>query len=230
MSLPFNIAIDGHSSCGKSTISKAVASKYSMRYVDTGAMYRAVTLFCMENNMISNKEVKLNLLLSEIDNITINFVFNSETKLSETILNGRNVEQIIRGFKVSDNVSVVAQIQQVREKLIALQQEIGRQGNVVMDGRDIGTKVFPDAKLKLFVTADAVIRAQRRYDELKKKGEKVTFEQVLDNLTLRDEHDTKRKINPLIQADDAILINNSNLSIEKQNILIDNLITNILGK
>jgi cytidylate kinase len=230
MSLPFNIAIDGHSSCGKSTISKAVASKYSMRYVDTGAMYRAVTLFCMENNMISNKEVKLNLLLSEIDNITINFVFNVETKLSETILNGKNVEQIIRGFKVSDNVSVVAQIQQVREKLITLQQEIGRQGNVVMDGRDIGTKVFPDAKLKLFVTADAVIRAQRRYDELNKKGEKVTFEQVLGNLTLRDEHDTKRKINPLIQADDAILINNSNLSIEKQNILIDNLITNILGK
>ena len=230
MSLPFNIAIDGHSSCGKSTISKAVASKYSMRYVDTGAMYRAVTLFCMENNMISNKEVKLNLLLSEIDNITINFVFNAETKLSETILNGKNVEQTIRGFKVSDNVSVVAQIQQVREKLITLQQEIGRQGNVVMDGRDIGTKVFPDAKLKLFVTADAVIRAQRRYDELKKKGEKVTFEQVLDNLTLRDDHDTKRKINPLIQADDAILINNSNLSIEKQNILIDDLITNILGK
>jgi cytidylate kinase len=207
-----------------------VASKYGMRYVDTGAMYRAVTLFCMENNMISNKEVKLNLLLSEIDNITINFVFNAETKLSETILNGRNVEQIIRGFKVSDNVSVVAQIQQVREKLITLQQEIGRQGNVVMDGRDIGTKVFPDAKLKLFVTADAVIRAQRRYDELKKKGEKVTFEQVLDNLTLRDGHDTKRKINPLIQADDAILINNSNLSIEKQNALIDNLITNILSK
>ena len=230
MSLPFNIAIDGHSSCGKSTISKAVASKYGMRYVDTGAMYRAVTLFCMENNMISNKEVKLNLLLAAIDNITINFVFNVETKLSETILNGKNVEQIIRGFKVSDNVSVVAQIQQVREKLITLQQEIGRQGNVVMDGRDIGTKVFPDAKLKLFITADAEIRAQRRYDELKKKGEKVTFEQVLDNLTLRDEHDTKRKINPLIQADDAILINNSNLSIEKQNILIDNLITNILSK
>jgi cytidylate kinase len=230
MSLPFNIAIDGHSSCGKSTISKAVASKYGMRYVDTGAMYRAVTLFCMQNNMISNKEVKLNLLLSEIDNITINFVFNSETKLSETILNGKNVEQIIRGFKVSHNVSVVAQIQQVREKLITLQQEIGRQGNVVMDGRDIGTKVFPDAKLKLFVTADAVIRAQRRYDELKKKGEKVTFEQVLDNLTLRDDHDTKRKINPLIQAKDAILIDNSNLSIEKQNIVIDNLITNVLNK
>ena len=176
MSLPFNIAIDGHSSCGKSTISKTVASKYGMRYVDTGAMYRAVTLFCMQNNIISNKEINLNLLLSAIDDIAINFVFNHETKLSETILNGKNVEQIIRGFRVSDNVSVVAQIQQVRKKLITLQQKIGVQGNVVMDGRDIGTKVFPDAKLKLFVTADAVIRAQRRYDELERKGEKVTFD------------------------------------------------------
>ncbi len=230
MSLPFNIAIDGHSSCGKSTISKMVASKYGMRYVDTGAMYRAVTLFCMENSIISNKQIKMNLLLESIDNITINFVFNSETNLSETILNGKNVEQIIRGFIVSDNVSVVAQIKQVREKLITLQQEIGRQGNVVMDGRDIGTKVFPDAKLKLFITADAVIRAQRRYDELKMKGEKVTFEQVLSNLSLRDNHDSRRKINPLIQADDAILIDNSNLSIDNQNALIDDLITNILSK
>jgi cytidylate kinase len=230
MSLPFNIAIDGHSSCGKSTISKAVASKYGMRYIDTGAMYRAVTLFCLENNIIFNKEIKLNLLLSSIDNITINFVFNTKTKLSETILNGRNVEQIIRGFKVSDNVSVVAQIQQVREKLITLQQEIGKHLNVVMDGRDIGTIVFPDAKLKLFVTADSVIRAQRRYDEMKRKGEKVTFEQVLENLTLRDHHDTKREINPLIQANDAILIDNSNLSIKNQNALIDDLITNILSK
>ena len=230
MSLPFNIAIDGHSSCGKSTIAKTIASKHGMRYVDTGAMYRAVTLYCMENSIISNKEIKMNLLLEVIDNITINFVFNSETNLSETILNGKNVEQIIRGFKVSNNVSLVAQIKQVREKLITLQQQIGKQCNVVMDGRDIGTMVFPDAKLKLFVTADALIRAQRRHDELKVKGEKVTFEQVFSNLTLRDDHDTKRKINPLIQADDAILIDNSNLSIEKQNALIDNLITNILSK
>ena len=230
MSLPFNIAIDGHSSCGKSTISKAVASKYGMRYIDTGAMYRAVTLFCMENNIISNKEIKLNLLIEEIDNITINFIFNSETKLSETILNGKNVEQIIRGFNVSDNVSVVAQIQQVRDKLIALQQEIGSDKNVVMDGRDIGTKVFPDAKLKLFVTADVEIRAKRRYSELKRKGEKVTFEQVLANLTLRDDHDMNRIINPLVQADDATLIDNSNLSINEQNNLIDNFIINILSK
>ena len=230
MSLPFNIAIDGHSSCGKSTISKAVASKYGMRYIDTGAMYRAVTYFCMENNIISNKEIKLNLLLSVIDDVSINFVFNTETKLSETILNGKNVEQVIRGFKVSDNVSIVAKIQQVRAKLIALQQEIGRHGNVVMDGRDIGTKVFPDAKLKLFVTADALVRAQRRYDELQRNGENVTFEQVLRSLKLRDHHDTKREINPLIKADDALLIDNSNLSIEKQNALIDGMITNILSE
>tara|TARA_B100000780_G_scaffold36968_1_gene23026 strand:- start:187 stop:879 length:693 start_codon:yes stop_codon:yes gene_type:complete len=230
MSLPFNIAIDGHSSCGKSTISKVVASKYGMRYVDTGAMYRAVTLFCMENNIISNKEIKLNLLIDEIDNIKINFIFNADTKRSETILNGKNVEQIIRGFKVSDNVSVVSQISQVRDKLITLQQEIGKQGNTVMDGRDIGTKVFPDAKLKLFVTADPEIRAKRRFDELKIKGEKVTFEQVFANLTLRDDHDMNRIINPLIQADDAILIDNSNLSINEQNNLINDFIINILNK
>jgi len=230
MSLPFNIAIDGHSSCGKSTISKVVASKYGMRYVDTGAMYRAVTLFCMENNIISNKEIKLKLLIDEIDNIKINFIFNADTKRSETILNGKNVEQIIRGFKVSDNVSVVSQISQVRDKLITLQQEIGKQGNTVMDGRDIGTKVFPDAKLKLFVTADPEIRAKRRFDELKIKGEKVTFEQVFANLTLRDDHDMNRIINPLIQADDAILIDNSNLSINEQNNLINDFIINILNK
>ena len=230
MSLPFNIAIDGHSSCGKSTIAKAVASKYGMRYIDTGAMYRAVTLYCMRNNIITNKDVNLASLVVELDKITINFVFNAETKKSETILNGENVEQIIRGFEVSDNVSIVAQIQQVREKLIALQQEIGKQCNVVMDGRDIGTKVFPDAKLKLFVTASAEIRAQRRYDELKKKGEKVTFEEVLGSLTLRDDHDTNREINPLLQAKDAILIDNSELSIQKQNALIDDLITNKLSE
>jgi len=230
MSLPFNIAIDGHSSCGKSTIAKAVASKYGMRYIDTGAMYRAITLYCMRNDIITNKEVDLSMLISKLDKITIDFAFNAATKQSETILNGENVEQIIRGFEVSDNVSIVAQIQQVREKLIASQQEIGRQGNVVMDGRDIGTKVFPDAKLKLFVTASAEIRAQRRYDELQIKGEKVTFEDVLGNLTLRDDHDTNREINPLVQAKDAILIDNSELSIQKQNALIDDLITTKLSE
>ena len=171
MSLPFNIAIDGHSSCGKSTIAKAVASKYGMRYIDTGAMYRSVTLYCMRNKIITDKEVDLSKLVAELDNITINFAFNAVTKKSETILNGENIEQIIRGFEVSDNVSIIAQIQQVREKLITLQQEIGKAKNVVMDGRDIGTKVFPDARLKLFVTASSEIRAQRRYDELVANGD-----------------------------------------------------------
>jgi cytidylate kinase len=229
MSLPFNIAIDGHSSCGKSTIAKAVASKYGMRYIDTGAMYRSVTLYCMRNKIITDKEVDLSKLVAELDNITINFAFNAVTKKSETILNGENIEQIIRGFEVSDNVSIIAQIQQVREKLIALQQEIGKGKNVVMDGRDIGTKVFPDARLKLFVTASSEIRAQRRYDELVKKEEGITYKEVLGNLTQRDNHDMNREINPLVQAKDAILIDNSELSIKKQNDLIDNLIETKLG-
>ena len=229
MSLPFNIAIDGHSSCGKSTIAKAVASKYGMRYIDTGAMYRAVTLFCMCNTIIINKEVDLVKLLNVLDKIIINFEFNTKTKRSETILNGKNVEQIIRGLEVSDNVSIVAQIQQVREKLITLQQEIGKGKNVVMDGRDIGTKVFPDARLKLFVTASAEIRAQRRYNELVKKEKGITYKEVLGNLTQRDNHDMNREINPLLQAKDAILIDNSELSIKTQNDLINNLIETKLG-
>ena len=213
MSLPFNIAIDGHSSCGKSTIAKAVASKYGMRYIDTGAMYRSVTLYCMRNKIITDKEVDLSKLVAELDNITINFAFNAVTKKSETILNGENIEQIIRGFEVSDNVSIIAQIQQVREKLITLQQEIGKGKNVVMDGRDIGTKVFPNARLKLFVTASVGIRAQRRYDELVKTEGETTYKDVLNNLIKRDHHDTNREINPLVQAKDAILIDNSELSI-----------------
>jgi CMP/dCMP kinase len=229
MSLPFNIAIDGHSSCGKSTIAKAVASKYGMRYIDTGAMYRSVTLYCMRNKIITDKEVDLSKLVAELDNIVINFAFNAVTKKSETILNGKNVEQIIRGLEVSDNVSIIAQIQQVREKLITLQQEIGKGKNVVMDGRDIGTKVFPNARLKLFVTASVGIRAQRRYDELVKTEGETTYKDVLNNLIKRDHHDTNREINPLVQAKDAVLIDNSELSIKKQNDLIDNLIETKLG-
>ena len=229
MSLPFNIAIDGHSSCGKSTIAKAVASKYGMRYIDTGAMYRSVTLYCMRNKIIIDKEVDLSKLVAELDNIVINFAFNAVTKKSETILNGKNVEQIIRGLEVSDNVSIIAQIQQVREKLITLQQEIGKGKNVVMDGRDIGTKVFPNARLKLFVTASVGIRAQRRYDELVKTEGETTYKDVLNNLIKRDHHDTNREINPLVQAKDAVLIDNSELSIKKQNDLIDNLIETKLG-
>ncbi len=224
MSLTFNIAIDGHSSCGKSTIAQSIAQKYGMRYIDTGAMYRAITLYFMRKDIIKNKQVDFALLSDSLDEITINFQFNSELKKSETFLNNENVESIIRGFEVSDNVSIIAQIKEVREKLILLQKAIGKSKNVVMDGRDIGTKVFPDARLKLFVTAKAEIRAQRRFDELKVKGERVTFDEILQNLNERDEHDTNREINPLLQAEDAILIDNSALSIQDQNDLIDNLI------
>ena len=224
MSLLFNIAIDGHSSCGKSTIAKSIANKYGMRYIDTGAMYRAVTLYCMRNGIIKNQIVNLSHLLKSLNKISINFVFNSLTNESETILNGENLESLIRGIEVSDNVSIIAQIKEVREKLITLQKEIGKSKNVVMDGRDIGTKVFPNAKLKLFVTARAEIRAKRRYDELIKSGDNVSFKEILKNLNDRDSHDENRKINPLLQAKDAVLIDNSDLSILDQNILIEDLI------
>ena len=224
MGLNFNIAIDGHSSCGKSTIAKSIAQKYGMRYIDTGAMYRAIALFCMRNNIIKNKVVNHNSLLLSLEQMSINFKFNSETKQSETFLNDENVENLIRGIEVSENVSIVAQIKEVRDKLIAIQQEIGKAKNVVMDGRDIGTKVFPDAKLKLFVTASAKIRAKRRYDELVKKGDDVSFEDILENINKRDSYDTNRKINPLIKANDAVLIDNSNLSIDDQNNKIDKII------
>ena len=224
MSLPFNIAIDGHSSCGKSTIARSIAEKYGMRYIDTGAMYRAITLYCMRNKIIQNKEVDLGLLQNSLDEITINFEYNSDLKKSETFLNNENVEDLIRGIEVSENVSIIAQIKEVREKLILLQQEIGKSKNVVMDGRDIGTVVFPNAKLKLFVTASSEVRAKRRFDELVIKGDIVSFDEVFGNLNQRDEHDTNRKINPLIMAKDAVLIDNTDLSIAEQNSKIDKLI------
>ena len=226
MSLPFNIAIDGHSSCGKSTIAKSIANKYGMRYIDTGAMYRAITLYCMRHDIINNQLVQSDKLFKSLNDVSIAFEFNTITGESETILNTENVEDLIRGIEVSDNVSIIAQIKQVRDKLIILQQEIGRSKNVVMDGRDIGTKVFPDAKLKLFVTARPEIRAKRRYDELIQKGNDVSFYEILKSLNSRDAYDISRAINPLLRAKDAVLIDNSDLSIKDQNILIENLINN----
>ena len=224
MSLQFNIAIDGHSSCGKSTIAKSIAKKYRMRYIDTGAMYRAITLYCLRHGIIKDKLVNLEKLLNSLDHISINFDFNTITNDSATILNSENVEGLIRGLEVSDNVSIIAQIKQVREKLILLQQKIGLSKNVVMDGRDIGTIVFPNAKLKLFVTARPEIRAKRRYDELISKGYNVAFSTILNNINDRDKHDINRKINPLVEAKDAVLIDNSDLSIKDQNIMIEGLI------
>jgi len=227
MSFPFNIAIDGYSSCGKSTIAKSIAERYGMRYIDTGAMYRAITLYCMRNNIIKDKKIDIEMLRPFLKDICIDFKFNSKTKKSETFLNNENVEDVIRGIDVSNNVSIIAQIKEIREKLIFLQKEIGKFKNVVMDGRDIGTKVFPDARLKLFVTAKAKIRAERRYQELKKKGHDVNFNEILRNLNDRDQNDVNRDINPLLKAKDAILIDNSDLSIQDQNILIDTIINNI---
>ena len=224
MGLSFNIAIDGHSSCGKSTIAKNIASKYGMYYIDTGAMYRAITLYFMRKGIVQNQQLYTRDLLMCINDVSIDFEFDVVKNESQTILNGENVERYIRGMQVSNNVSIIAQIKEVREKLISIQQEFAKSNNVVMEGRDIGTKVIPEAKLKLFITASIDIRAQRRYNELFKKGDDISLEQVLKNINDRDSYDINRSINPLIQAKDAVLIDNTDLSFEDQEILIDNLI------
>jgi cytidylate kinase len=227
MSLFFNIAIDGHSSCGKSTIAKSIARKYKMRYIDTGAMYRAVTLYCMREKIIDNSIIDTDKLLEKIDNLNIDFRYNTNLQKSETFLNNQNVEDLIRGIDVSENVSNIAKIKEVRSKLVSLQKRMGLNKNVVMDGRDIGTKVFPDAKLKLFITAKVEVRAQRRYNELVDKGERVNYSEVLKNINTRDFNDSNREFNPLVKSDDAILIDNSHISINDQNILIEDLINKI---
>jgi len=227
MSLFFNIAIDGHSSCGKSTIAKSIARKYKMRYIDTGAMYRAVTLYCMREKIIDNSIIDTDKLLEKIDNLNIDFRYNTNLQKSETFLNNENVEDLIRGIDVSENVSNIAKIKEVRSKLVSLQKKMGLNKNVVMDGRDIGTKVFPDAKLKLFITAKVEVRAKRRYAELVDKGERVNYSEVLKNINSRDFNDSNREFNPLVKSDDALLIDNSHISINDQNILIEDLINKI---
>jgi len=226
MNNKINIAIDGHSSCGKSTIAKAISKKYKMKYIDTGAMYRAITLFCLQNEILKDGEIDLNLLKEELPKIDVRFEYNQDKQLSETFLNDENIESKIRGLEISENVSIIAKIQMVREKLVVLQQSIGVEGDVVMDGRDIGTKVFPDAKLKFFVTADVNIRAMRRWEELRLK-EDIDFYMVLQNLKMRDENDSNRDINPLKKAEDAILIDNSEISVLEQNKFIFSIIDKV---
>ncbi|MBT7727165.1 MAG: (d)CMP kinase [Flavobacteriales bacterium] len=226
MSKKINIAIDGHSSCGKSTIAKSISQKFQMRYIDTGAMYRAITLFCLQNNLISEGIVNNEGLKKHLDSINLGFEYNSENKVSETFLNGENIENKIRGLQVSENVSFVAKLPFVRKKLVVLQQEIGKEKNVVMDGRDIGTKVFPDAEIKFFVTADVKIRAKRRFEEMNSKD--VSFDLILNNLKMRDENDTSRETNPLRMAEDAVLIDNSEKSLEQQNIFVFSEIEKVL--
>ena len=225
-----NIAIDGHSSCGKSTIAKAIAQKFGMRYIDTGAMYRAITLYCIENNIIDKYGVDLEKLDFSLNNIKVSFEYNIEFGTAETYLNDRNVEKIIRNHYVSSYVSVISQIEMVRGKLVVLQKEIGKKKGVVMDGRDIGTKVFPDAELKFFVTATSIIRAERRFGEMLEKNEEVNFDAVLSNILERDEMDSNRKINPLRIAKDAIIINNSEMTKEKQHNKIFCIIRDYINK
>ncbi len=226
MSKKINIAIDGHSSCGKSTIAKSISQKFQMRYIDSGAMYRAITLFCLQNNLIYEGIVNNEGLKKHLESINLGFEYNSENKVSETFLNGENIENKIRGLQVSENVSFVAKLPFVRKKLVVLQQEIGKEKNVVMDGRDIGTKVFPDAEIKFFVTADVQIRAKRRFEEMNSKD--VSFDQILNNLKMRDENDTRRDTNPLKMAEDAILIDNSDKSLEQQNNFVFSKIEKVL--
>ena len=211
------IAIDGHSSCGKSTMAKDLAREIGYVYVDTGAMYRSVTLYALRKGLFEDDgSVKTEALEQEMPNIRITFQFNPETGRPDTYLNGEYVEKEIRSLEVSSHVSPIAAIGFVRRALVAQQQQMGKDKGVVMDGRDIGTVVFPDAELKVFVTASAQVRAQRRYDELKAKGMPADFDDILKNVEERDYIDSHREESPLRQADDAILLDNSDMTIPEQ--------------
>lgn len=212
------IAIDGHSSCGKSTMAKDLARKIGYVYVDTGAMYRAVTLYALRNNLFdADGGIKEDELKSRMGDISISFRLNTATGRPDTYLNGENVEQDIRTMQVSNRVSPIAALPFVRQALVAQQQAMGKEKGVVMDGRDIGTTVFPDAELKVFVTASAEVRAQRRYDELKANGMQADYNDILKNVQERDYIDSHRPTSPLRKADDAIELDNSNMTVDEQN-------------
>lgn len=210
------IAVDGFSSCGKSTMAKDLAKAIGYIYIDSGAMYRAVTLFALRRNLfLADGQVNEEQLRAELPEIRITFVLNQEQR-PETYLNGENVEKEIRGLEVSSRVSRIAALDFVRAELVHQQQLMGQEKSIIMDGRDIGTCVFPNAELKIFVTASAEIRAQRRYDELTAKGEKVNFEEILHNVQERDRIDMTRAVSPLRKADDALELDNSHLTPEQQ--------------
>ena len=209
------IAIDGHSSCGKSTMAKDLAREIGYIYIDSGAMYRAVTYYCLQHGLFTEDGVKLPELQAAMPDIRITFRLDAEGR-PETYLNDECIEKEIRGMAVSSRVSLIATIGFVREAMVALQQQMGKDKGIVMDGRDIGTTVFPDAELKVFVTASAEVRAQRRYDELRAKGEEASYESILENVKERDRIDSGRAISPLRKADDAILLDNSHMTIPEQ--------------
>lgn len=210
------IAIDGYSSTGKSTLAKQLAKSLGYVYVDTGAMYRAITLFAMNNGFIGAESENIDGLVQELSKIQLKFIFNEDLGFAEMYLNGKNVEQEIRKMGVSQNVSRIAEIEQVRIKLVALQQKMGTEKGIVMDGRDIGSVVFPDAELKIFMTASPEKRAYRRYKELLDRGETVTYKDVLDNVEKRDYIDSNREFSPLMKAKDAIEFDNSDMGLKEQ--------------
>lgn len=210
------IAIDGFSSCGKSTFAKAIAARLGYIFIDTGAMYRAVTLYAAEHGAICSGVVDEEKVVGLLDRISIDFRFNPSRGASDIYVDGTLVEGKIRTIEISNCVSAVSSIAEVRSKLVAMQQAMGRSKGVVMDGRDIGTVVFPDAELKIFMTAEAKVRAERRYQELQAKGDKVSFDEVYDNVVKRDRADMSRAISPLRQADDAIVLDNSHMSVDEQ--------------
>lgn len=216
MNKKITIAIDGFSSTGKSTVAKQLAEKLGYIYVDTGAMYRAIALLAMRRNLIDDKGIDRSSLIQHLQCVDLRFRYNPELGFGEMYLNGENVEQEIRQMEVSKLVSRIAAIPEVRRMLVAQQQEMGKARGIVMDGRDIGTVVFPDAELKVFMTATAEERAQRRYKELQSRGEEVSYEAVLENVQQRDMLDTTRKDSPLVKASDAIEIDNSSLGLQEQ--------------
>lgn len=225
------IAIDGYSSCGKSTFAKAIAKKLGYAYIDSGAMYRATTLYGLQNGAF-DAEGTLNStkLIQALPQITITFKFNNEKSRNETYLNGTCVEDEIRTIAIADKVSRVAEIAEVREQMVLLQQQMGQKKGIVMDGRDIGTVVFPDAEFKIFMTADPAIRAQRRYDELKAKGETVDIKEVEENIRKRDYIDENREVSPLRKADDALVLDNSHMTVEQQMEWVEEHLNRILEK
>lgn len=210
------IAIDGHSSCGKSTMAKSLARILGYTYIDSGAMYRAVTLFSLRNGWIVNGTPNISKIISGLKNIKISFSWNKKTGKNTTFLNGENIEEEIRKLEVSQNVSPISTIAEIRQELVKQQRENGKNKGIVMDGRDIGTVVFPEAELKIFMTASPEIRAQRRFLELKEKGQEVNFDEILANVEERDKIDSSRKVSPLKKANDALILDNSNLTRDEQ--------------
>ena len=210
------VAIDGYSSCGKSTMAKTLARKIGYTYIDSGAMYRAVTLFALENGIITGSDVDAPGLEKRLNEIKITFSTDKETGSNITELNGKDVERRIRTLEVSSHVSAIAALPFIRTFLTAQQRSLGEKKGIVMDGRDIGTTVFPDAELKIFVTASAEVRARRRYDELQAKGERTSYEEIIENVKQRDYIDTHREVSPLTQAPDAVVLDNSFMTLKQQ--------------